>query len=126
MFVRAKGLCKFRGKGSEAEGFGPILLLVWNKFIRDAMEIHGMITAMQKLNVEMEKLLAENKCCDASPPMPTKRFHDRAHQMAHMQCLSYERFVDEPGPTLFEFTSKLHSVFHIASLAAFLKPQRVW
>ena len=85
-----------------------------------------MITAMLKLNVEMEKLLAENKCYDAFPPIPAKRFLDCANQMAHVQCLLYDRFVDEPGPTLFAVTSKLHSLIHIASLAAFLNPQRVW
>ena len=123
MFVRAKGPCKLRGKGAEIKGFGAILLLVWNEFKNHALENHRMITAMLKLNVEMEKILAENKCYDAFPPMPAKRFHDCANQMAHIQCLLYDRFVDEPGPTLFGVTSKLHSVVHIASLAAFLNPQ---
>ena len=73
MFVRAKGPLKLRGKGSEIKGFGSILLLLWNEFKNDSLETHRMITAMLKLNVEMEKLLAENKCYDAFPPIPAKR-----------------------------------------------------
>ena len=126
MFVRAKGPLKLRGKGAEIKGFGAILLLLWLEFKNDALEIHRMITAMLKLNVEMETILAANKCYDAFPPIPARRFHACANQMAHIQCLLYDRFVDEPGPTLFGVTSKLHSLVHIASLAAFLNPQRVW
>ena len=41
-------------KESDIKGFGEILLLVWNEFKNDAVETHRMITAMLKLNVEME------------------------------------------------------------------------
>ena len=49
-----KGLANYVAKESDIKGFGEILLLVWNEFKNDAVETHRMITAMLKLNVEME------------------------------------------------------------------------
>ena len=119
-FVRAKEPCKFPGEGREIRRFGPSLLVVWDEFKHDALEIHKVIIAMLKLHVEMEKLW------NVSPAMPAKRFHDCLGHVAHMQCLLYDRFVDEPGSALSAVASKFHSVVRIASLAAFLNSQNAW
>ena len=60
--------------------------------------------------METETSLAANKCYDAFPPIPAERFHACANQIAHIQCLLYDGFADEPGPTLFGVTSKQEKI----------------
>ena len=70
------------------------------------LEIHRMITIWRWKQVWLQT----NAMYDAFPPIPAKRFHACANQIAHIQCLLYDGFADEPGPTLFGVTSKQEKI----------------
>lgn len=126
MFLKPSGEVKLRGKAVEVKSLGPVLLVLWARYMNSSLEIHRMVRCLLQLNCEVERVLKEHKCADALPPAAAQRFYQACQQMAHVQCLLYDHFTTEDVPKLFSITAKLHSIVHISSLAHCISPQRVW
>ena len=61
MVKKKKGFPKLRGKAAEIKAFGPALLHLWKTHMNSELGVHRSIKIMLELNVEMERIISDNK-----------------------------------------------------------------
>ena len=61
MVKKKKGFPKLRGKAAEIKAFGPALLHLWKTHMNSELGVHRSIKIMLELNVEMERIMSDNK-----------------------------------------------------------------
>ena len=67
MIKKKKGYPKLRGKAAEIKAFGPALLHLWKKHMNSGLGVHRSIKIMLEMNVEMERIVSDNKELVALP-----------------------------------------------------------
>lgn len=125
MFVRKSGYVKLRGKAAEVKDLGPALLALWTSKMNAHIEIHKCIKMMLKLNVQMETILKDYKGSYTLPEHVAMQFKAAAFGMAQFTTKAAEHFLGS-NFKLFDVTSKLHMVMHVAILSHYVSPRLTW
>ena len=93
--------------------------------MHEGLLVHRKIRLLLSLNVMMEEILNEHKDAPALPTEAAATFRATALSMGRVLSQVAEHYAYE-GWQLFDMTSKLHFIMHIADLSSHINPRRTW
>ena len=128
MFLRKKDYPKLRGKAAEVKAFGKVLQEMWNHFMDQRDIQHKKIRFLLKNNAELDDILAEYSVTDGHYRLPEdgyQRFVTACFKVAQTTKALNEFYAGQ-DIRVFNVTSKVHCMLHVALLAKYLHPAMVW
>jgi len=125
MFWREGRFPKLRGKASEVRHLAKPLASLWRQHMNKNLLTHRQVDLYLRLNIQFESILGDHSRHFALPPAARTAFVDCAFSMMQLCSQLATHFIDEAIP-MFDMTSKVHMVVHIALLSKWINPRCAW
>ena len=122
----ASGFPILRGKAAEVRNIGKPLLKVFVQHMNPKLRSHKNIKLAMQLSTRFEDILDEHEDEWVLPPAGQDELLKCAVGFCQACTAIGHEFHDRQHKSLFNFTIKFHYLIHIALMAKFCNPRKLW
>ena len=118
-----KKVPQLRGKGSTIKAMGPILVVLFRKYMDATSPIHNLILEGLKLSVAIDRILDDHSGMYRLQKTPARKLEEHCFEFCRVEATLVRHFHQQVPPIqVFNYTIKNHYMMHLGLVAGYINP----